>query len=133
MALCSPLADYSKLDLRPLDPGKVMDLRPSHSACPFCNRPFKFPGAFANHLKKIHSGQSLPIKWKQATSSNNQSPETTSLGENISGGNLCDAFCSQFADYSELTDLIPPSHNKDERYDKKLDCKNSPVGNRVND
>ena len=64
VALSSPFADYSKIDLIPLGRGKVMDLRPSHSACPFCNRPFKSHGAFANHLEKIHPGQSLPIKQK---------------------------------------------------------------------
>ena len=133
VALCSVFADYSQLDLIPLGRGKVMDLRPSHSACPFCNRPFKSPGAFANHLKNIHPGQSLPIKRKRATSSNNQSPETTSLRENITGGNLCDASCSRFADYSKLTDLIPPGRDKDQRHEEMIYGDNSLVGDRVND
>ena len=133
VALCSPFADYSELDLIPLGRGKVMDLRPSHRACPFCNRPFKSPGSFANHLEKIHPGQSLSIKRKQATSSNNQSSETISLGENISGGNLYDALCSQFADYSELTDLIPRCRDKDERREEMPYGDDSPVRDRVND
>ena len=120
IALSSPFADYSKLDLIPLSCSKVMDLRPSHSLCQFCNRPFKSPGAFANLLEKIHPGQSLPIKSKWAISSNDQSPETTSLGENISGGNLCDVLCSQVADDRELTNLIPPGRDKDDRREKML-------------
>ena len=131
--MCSPLADYSELDLILLGRGKVMDLRPSHSACPFCNRPFKSPGAFANPLEKIHSGQLLPNKQKRAISSNNQSSETTSLGENISGGNFCDALCSQFADYSELTDLIPPGRDKDERREEMPHGDDSLLVVQVND
>ena len=133
VALCIPFANYSKLDLIPLSRGKVMDLRPSNSACPFCNWLFKSPDAFANYLEKIHTGQSLPIKWKQAISSNDQTPKMTSLRENISGGNLCDALYSQFADYSELTDLILPARDKDERREKMLHGDDSLVGDRVND
>ena len=52
VALCSPFADSSKLDLIPLCCSKVMDLRPSHSACSFRNRPFKSPGALLITSKK---------------------------------------------------------------------------------
>ena len=88
----------------------MMDLRPSISACPFCTKPFKSAGAFANHLKKIHPGQSLPVKLpvkrKRATSSNEKSSETDSLKENnIHEGNDV-VLSSQFADYNELG-LIP--------------------------
>ena len=55
LILCSTFADYSTLDLIPLSYGKVIDLQLSHSACPFCNWRFKSPGAFANHLKNIHT------------------------------------------------------------------------------
>ena len=47
--LSSPFGDYSEVGLIPLG---LKDSRPSISACPFCNRPFKSPGAFATHLEK---------------------------------------------------------------------------------
>ena len=62
----------------------------------------------------------MPIERKLAISSDDQSPETTSLSRNISGGNLHDALCSQFAAYSELADLIPPGCVKDERHYSEL-------------
>ena len=109
-----------------------MDLQTSHSTCPFCNRPFKSPGAYANHRKKIHSGQSLPIQWKRETSIHNHGAETSSLKENISARNLCYALCSQYADYSELTALIPPGRDKNERHEDMLYGDDSLVGDRVN-
>ena len=54
------------------------------------------------------------------------------LGENISGGNLCDALCSQFADYSALTVIIPPGRDKDERCEEMSYGDDSLVGDRVN-
>ena len=111
----------------------MMDSRPSISACPFCTQPCKSAGVFANHLEKVPPGQSQTIKWKRATSSNNQSSETTSLGKNISRGNLGNALCSQFADYGELTDLIPPGRDKDKRLEEMLYSGDSLVGDRVND
>ena len=104
----SPFADYSELDLISLGCDKVMNLRPSIGACPFCNRPYKSPSAFATHLEKIHTGQSLRIKRKRAKSNNDESSETTSLRENTGEGDMCDTLSSLFADYSELSDLIPP-------------------------
>ena len=41
--------------------------------------------------------------------------------------------CSQFADYSELTDLIPPGHDQDERREEMPYGDDSLVGDRVND
>ena len=89
----------------------MMDLRPSISSSPFCTKPFKSAGAFANHLKKIHSGQSLPVKLpvkrKRATSSNKKSSETDSLKENdIHEGNDF-VLSSPFSDYSELGLILP--------------------------
>ena len=133
VALCSLFTDYNELDLIPLGRSKMIDLRPSHSACPFCNRPFKSFGAFANHLAKIYPSQSVPIEQKRETLGHNQSWETTSLGQNIKGGNLCDAFCSQFDDYSKLTNLIPPSLDKDERHEEILYGDDSMVGDQAND
>ena len=114
VVLSSPFADYSELGLIPLG---LMDSRPSISACPFCNRPFKSPGAFATHLEKRHPGQSLPIKQTRATSSNDHNSETASLKENSGEVNMRETLCSLFADYSELSDLIPPPSggDKDER------------------
>ena len=73
-------------------------------------KPFKSASAFANHLEKIHTDQSLPVKLpvkrKRATSSNDKSSETDSLKENnIHEGNDF-VLSSPFADYSELG-LIP--------------------------
>ena len=103
--LSSPFADYSELGLIPLG---LKESRPSLSSCPFCNRPFKSPGAFATHLEKRHPGQSLPIKQTRATSSNDHNSETASLKENSGEVNMREILCSLFADYSELSDLIPP-------------------------
>ena len=57
----------------------------------------------------------------------------TSLGQNISGGNLCDALCSQFANYSELTELRRPGRDEDERREEMLYCYDSLIWDRVND
>ena len=88
----------------------MIDLRSSISSCAFCMKPFKSASAFANHLKKIHPGQSLPVKLpvkrNRATSSNEKSSETDSLKENnIHAGNDF-VLSSPFGDYSELG-LIP--------------------------
>ena len=131
-ALFSPFADSSELDLRLLGRGKVTDQLPSHSACPFCNQPVKSAGALANSRDKIHTGQSLPIKWKQGILSNNQSSETSSLGENMSGGNLYYAMRNVYANYSELTDLIPTSCDKDEGCEEMLYSDNSLFADQVN-
>ena len=130
--LNSPFADYSELGLIPLG---LKDSRPSISACPFCNRPFKSPGAFATHLKKRHTGQSLPINQTWATSSNNHNSETASLKENSGEVNMRETLYSLFADYSELSDLIPPPFggDKDERGEVMPYSDESLIGNPVND
>ena len=55
------------------------------------------------------------------------------LGENISGGNLCNLLRSQFAYYSKLTDRIPPGHDKDKRHNEMLYGNDCVVGDHVND
>ena len=130
--LSSPFANYSELGLIRLG---LKDSRPSISACPFCNQPFKSPGAFATHLEKRHSGQSLPIKQTRATSSNDHNSETASLKENSGEVNMRETLCSLFADYSELSDLIPPPSggDKDERCEEMPYSDESLIGDQVND
>ena len=103
--LSSPFADYGELGLKPLC---LKDSRPSISACPCCNRPSKSPGGFATHLEKRHAGQCLPIKQTRATSSNDLNSETASLKEIIGEVNMRETLYSLSADYTELSDLIPP-------------------------
>ena len=130
--LGSPFANYSELGLIPLG---LMDSRPSISACPFCNRPFKSPGAFPTHLEKRRPGQSLPIKQSQATSNNDHNSETASLKEYSGEVNMRETLCSLFADYRELSDFIPPSSDvdKDERREKMPYSNESLIGDRVKD